>query len=124
MSRRRLGLRWERRACAFLKDQGIRILDTGYQCRFGEIDVIGLDAKTLLIIEVRARGRGSVVSALETVDASKRRKLVRTARHLLMHRPEWSEHPVRFDVIAIENIDSSQARYQWIRNAFDAGATF
>lgn len=122
MSRRRLGLRWERRACAFLKNRGIKILDTGYRCRFGEIDVIGLDGQTLTIIEVRARGSGSVASALETVDNRKRRKLVRTARHLLMQHPEWSEHPVRFDVIAIENIDSSKARYEWIRNAFDAEA--
>lgn len=122
MSGRRLGRRWERRACAFLRSHGIRILDTGYQCRFGEIDVIGLDGRTIAIIEVRARGSGSVASALETVDPRKRRKLVRTARHLLMQRPEWSECPLRFDVIAIENIDTSQARYEWIRDAFDAEA--
>ncbi|NNC64747.1 MAG: YraN family protein [Gammaproteobacteria bacterium] len=120
MSRRRLGQRWERRACTFLRSRGLRILQTGYQCRFGEIDIIGMDGQTLTIIEVRARGGGSVACALETVDTHKRRKLVRTARHLLMRRPEWSDRPLRFDVIAIDNIDTPQAHYEWIRNAFDA----
>jgi len=119
LSRRRLGHRWERRACAFLRSRGINILETGYQCRFGEIDIIGLDGQTLTIIEVRARGAGSVATAIETVDTGKQRKLIRTARHLLMQRPEWSERPVRFDVIAIENIDTSQTRFDWIRGAFE-----
>lgn len=79
-----------------------------------------MDGQTLTIVEVRARGGGSVAAALETVDARKRRKLVRTARHLLMQHPEWSERPVRFDVIAIEDIDSPRARFEWIRDAFDA----
>ena len=79
-----------------------------------------MDGRTLTIVEVRARGGGSVAAALETVDARKRRKLVRTARHLLMQRPEWSEWPVRFDVIAIDDIDSTRARFEWIRDAFDA----
>lgn len=120
MSRRRLGTHWERRACAFLERHGIKILETGYECRFGEIDVIGLDGQTLAIIEVRARGNGSVTSALDTIDRRKRRKLVLTTRHLFMQRPEWSEKPVRFDVVAIDDIDTAQARYEWIRDAFDA----
>ena len=120
MSRRRLGQRWERRACAFLRRHGLRILETGYECRLGEIDIIGMDGHTLTIVEVRARGGGSVSSALETVDTRKRRKLVRTARHLLMQRPEWSESPIRFDVIAIENIDTRQVHYEWVKDAFDA----
>ena len=107
-----------------MRRHGIKILETGYQCRLGEIDIIGMDGTTLAIVEVRARGSGSVTRALETVDTRKRRKLVRTTRHLLMQRPEWSESPVRFDVIAINNIDSPQAHYEWIKDAFDAESAF
>ena len=77
-----------------------------------------MDGETLTIVEVRARGAGSIATAIETVDARKRRKLIRTARHLLMRRPEWSERPLRFDVVAIENIDTTRARFDWIKNAF------
>lgn len=86
--------------------------------------MIGLDGQTLTIVEVRARASGSVTSALDTIDARKRRKLVLTTRHLFMQRPEWSEKPVRFDVVAIDDIDTRQARYEWIRGAFDAGTTW
>jgi len=120
MSRRQAGRFWEKRARAFLRKRGVKVLEAGYECRFGEIDLICIDEQTLIIVEVRARGRGSVASALETVDASKRRKLTRTARHLLMQRPEWSEWPVRFDVIAIDDIDTAQAHFEWIKHAFDA----
>lgn len=120
MSQRQAGQLWEKRASAFLRSRGVKTLEMGYQCRFGELDLVCLDRRTLVIVEVRARGGGSVVSALETVDTRKRRKLVRTARHLLMQRPEWSERPVRFDVVAIEDIDSGNARFEWIRDAFDA----
>ncbi len=115
-----MGQRWERRACAFLKSHGLKVLETGYHCRLGEIDLVCADEQTIVIVEVRARGGGSVASAAETVDASKRRRLIRAARHLLMRRPEWSERPVRFDVIAIEDIDTTQARFEWICDAFDA----
>jgi putative endonuclease len=119
MNRRQAGRVWEKRASAFLRRRGVKTLEMGYQCRFGEIDLVCVDERTLVIVEVRARG-GGIARALESVDTRKRRKLIRTARHLLMQRPEWSERPVRFDVIAIENIDSAQARYEWIKDAFDA----
>ena len=118
MSRRRLGRRWELHACAFLRRHGVQILETGYQCRFGEIDIIGMDGQPLAIVEVRARGAGSIAQAIETVDANKRRKIILTARYLLMQRPEWSERPMRFDVVAIENIETARARVDWIRDAF------
>lgn len=120
MSRRQAGRLWEKRAGEFLRRHGVRILQTGYECRFGEIDLVCIDGRTLVIVEVRARGGGSVASALETVDTSKRRKLIRTARHLLMQHPQWSEWPVRFDVIAIENIDTAEVHYDWVKDAFDA----
>lgn len=114
------GRRWERRAAAFLRRRGLRILASRYRCRHGEIDLVCADGATLVVVEVRARGCGSVARAAETVDAAKRRKLVRAARHLLMRRPQWSERPLRFDVIAIDGIDGPRPRLEWIRDAFEA----
>lgn len=120
MSRRQSGRRWEARARDYLRRHGVKVLLAGYECRFGEIDLVCVDGQTLALVEVRARGSGSVAAALETVDARKRRKLVRTARHFLMRHPEWSERPLRFDVIAIEGIDEPHTRLAWIKAAFEA----
>ena len=123
MSRRGAGQLWETRAGDFLRRQGLEILRERYHCRFGELDLICIDGEALTIVEVRARKGDSVVRALETIDAAKRRKLIRATRHLLMQHPEWGELPLRFDVVAIDDIDSPDPRFIWIKNAFDADHT-
>ena len=90
-----------------------------YRCRLGELDLVCLDGATLVIVEVRARSTSSFADAAESVDAAKRRKLVRAARHLLMTHPEWQDYPVRFDVFSANDIDTNP-RVRWIRDAFDA----
>ncbi len=92
----------------------------GYNCRFGELDLVCADGPTLVIVEVRSRSAGSLVSAAESVDRPKQRRLVRTTRHLLMTHPEWADHPIRFDVLAIDVDLAGIARYEWLRGAFDA----
>ena len=121
MDRQRVGRAWERRARSFLRRRGLRVLAAGYRCRFGELDLVCMDGATLVVVEVRARSHGSLVTAAESVDAAKRRKLIHATRHLLMTQPRWAEYPVRFDVLAID-IDASGAPHvQWLRGAFDAG---
>jgi putative endonuclease len=93
---------------------------TRYRCRFGELDLVCLEQTTLVVVEVRARARGSLVGAIESVDAQKRARLIRATQQLLVERPHLSEWPVRFDVVAIEADARSRPRLTWIRNAFDA----
>lgn len=119
MTARRDGQFWENQASRYLRSRGLRVLEARYRCRFGELDLVCMDGESLVIVEVRARGRGSLVRAAETVDAGKRRKLIQTARHLLMTHPQWAELPLRFDVIAIDAIDDTYPRYEWICNAFE-----
>jgi putative endonuclease len=120
VTQRRDGQYWEDRAGRYLRSRGLRVLESRYRCRFGELDLICTDNESLVIVEVRARGRGSLVRSLETIDAAKRRKLIQAARHLLMTHPQWHELPLRFDVVAIDDIDSAHPHYEWVRNAFDA----
>jgi putative endonuclease len=116
----RRGKTWEKRAARFLADQGLRILTTGYRCRLGELDIVGSDAVGLVVVEVRARSSGSKGSAIDTVGHLKQRRIVNATRHFLMKHPAWHARPIRFDVIAIDGIDSDTPKIQWVRNAFDA----
>ena len=95
-------------------------MQAGYNCRFGELDLVCADGPTLVIVEVRSRGSGSFVGAAESVDGLKRRRLVRTTRHLLMTHPEWADRPIRFDVLAIDIDAAGKAKFEWLRGAFDA----
>lgn len=121
MDRRRTGRLWERRARQYLRRQGVRVLRASYRCRFGELDLVCTDGSTLIVVEVRARGHGSLVTAAESVDAAKQRKLVLATRHLLMTQPQWAVYPVRFDVLAVDIDAAGMSRIEWLRGAFEAG---
>jgi len=116
----RRGKTWEACAARYLAEQGFDILSTGYRCRLGELDIVGIDGGSLVVVEVRARSRGNMGTAIETIGHRKRRRIVNATRHFLMKHPAWHARPIRFDVIAIDGIDSDNPAMQWVRNAFDA----
>ncbi len=45
----------EEAAAEFLTGRGFRLLERSYRCRFGEIDLIVSDGRTLVVVEVRYR---------------------------------------------------------------------
>jgi putative endonuclease len=114
------GRAWEAAAADFLVDQGLTIVERGYRCRLGELDIVCLDVETLVVVEVRARANTGRGSAVETVTTSKRRKIVNATRHFLMRNPRWFERALRFDVIAVDGIDTDEPRLSWVKGAFDA----
>ena len=61
------GRLWESRAATYLEDHGLAILARGYRCRLGELDLVCRDGGHLVIVEVRARSRGALCSALDSV---------------------------------------------------------
>lgn len=111
---------WEARAATHLEEHGLTVLAHGYRCRLGELDLVCRDGPQLVIVEVRARGRGALCSAIDSIDAHKRRRIVQATRHLLMRHAEWQKAAIRFDVVAFDDIDTPEPRINWIKNAFDA----
>jgi putative endonuclease len=114
------GRLWESHAAAYLERQGLTILARGYRCRLGELDLVCRDERGLVIVEVRARSRGALCSAVDSIDAHKRRRIVQATRHLLMRNAGWQAAAVRFDVVAIDAIDSPEPQLRWIKNSFEA----
>ncbi len=103
MTRERLrcGAEGEALAAAFLHARGYTILARNFRCTAGEIDVVALDARTIVFGEVRTRRGWAHGSALESVTTAKQRQVVRVAGfYLARHR--LHAHPVRFDVVAVE----------------------
>ncbi len=106
----------EARAEHHLQQQGLKPVARNWRCALGELDVVMAEGETLVIVEVRARASASHGGALESVDARKRGKLLRTALAFVQAHPEWQDAPIRFDVVRFEADD----RGHWLRNAFDA----
>ena len=55
ITRKAVGLHYERQAEKYLQQQGLNLILRNYQCKVGEIDLIMRDQKTLVFVEVRYR---------------------------------------------------------------------
>ena len=102
-----------------LEKHGLRLLAQNWRCRLGELDLVMLDADTVVFVEVRYRRHSAWGGAAESVDARKREKLSRAAQHFLQQESRWAKYPCRFDVIAITADSQAPAKLDWIQNAFD-----
>ncbi|MBN2706370.1 MAG: YraN family protein [Deltaproteobacteria bacterium] len=112
-----LGRRGEALAAAFLQQRGLTIVERGFRCRFGEIDLIACNRELLIFCEVKTRRQGGWTSALEAVSFAKRRRLIKTAGWYLSRSP-W-EGDLRFDVIAITAArEADEFELEWVENAF------
>ncbi len=103
----------EDNAAEFLKGRGLRLLERNYRCRFGEIDLIMRDGRTLVFVEVRYRRNKSFGGAIESITAAKREKLLRTVRHYMAATQEFPA--CRFDAVLLSG-DTQEL--EWIENAF------
>ena len=105
-------------AAGYLSERGVRILEKNYRSREAEIDLIGLEGRTLLFVEVKARREGKKSgSAAEAVGAAKQKRICRCADcYMHTHGIDPYSTNLRFDVVAITVSDDTEI--SWIRNAF------
>ena len=120
-NRRAAGARWEQRALSHLCDHGLVPVARNFTSRFGEIDLVMRDGDTLVFVEVRFRGAGAAVDAVQSIDANKQRHIVRTAEFFLLRHPQWREATMRFDVVALDAAHDGAVTLQWHRDAFRTG---
>jgi putative endonuclease len=98
--RRWFGSRSERAAVRYLKAQGFRIVRRNYFCPHGEIDIVAVEGRTIVLVEVRSTGTHDLERTAASVDDTKQRRLTQLALHFLQkHR--LLGHPARFDVLAL-----------------------
>lgn len=107
----------ENQALAFLQGQGLRLLERNYRSRYGEIDLVMEDGRTVVFVEVRFRGNDRYGGALASVDRRKQAKLAATAACFLKARR--LDRPARFDVAALSPGPGGPA-VTWVRGAFEA----
>jgi putative endonuclease len=123
MNENNAGLEAEKLAATFLMSHGLKLVMQNYHCRFGEIDLIMQDAKTLVFIEVKLRTSSQFGGAAASITPQKQQKLILTAQHYLQtHNQKKAEPACRFDAILMSRKDLKPTDLQhieWIRNAFE-----
>ena len=111
----------EAACCAYLKSQGLKLVEKNFRCRHGEIDIIMLDKKTLTFVEVRFRKNDLFGGGLASITSAKQRKLRMTAELFLQQNTHYKN--ARFDVVSMsKNNQTSKNKqaycFDWIQNAF------
>lgn len=113
------GLLGEEIAAQWLEQHyGMRLLESRYKTKAGEIDLIMLDGNTVVFVEVKTRMTSQPGIGLATINQQKQRRISRAATLFLM-RMEWLDRAVRFDVIEVHPDDML-----YIPNAFQPGGMF
>lgn len=114
----RLGDRGESLAAEYLQSQGIRILERQWRGVYGELDLVALDADTVVFVEVKTRASTVAGDPTEAVGVAKQKKITRSALAYLKRRG-WLNRRTRFDVVSILwNGDTPDVKH--FRSAFDA----
>ena len=91
-----LGRSGEQAAAEYLESCGLRILDRNWRCAAGEIDIVAVDRRTLVVVEVKSRTGTQCGSPLEAVSRAKRARLRRLAVQWL------NAHGIRFDQVRVD----------------------
>lgn len=122
--RRECGSAVESAARAYLLRAGLREVAANANYRIGELDLVMLERNahgcdSLVFVEVRYRRGGSFGGGAASIDAGKRRKLVRAAQAFLAAHREYANAVCRFDVIEADG-DPAAPRLNWLRDAFRA----
>lgn len=121
--RRAVGAAAEERAAQHLVAAGLKILHRNYRCRMGELDLVACETglngcgSVLVIAEVRLRSSERFGGAGASITAAKRRRIVRSTRHLLARFPSLQTLSIRFDALLVPSVDGT---IDWVRSAFDA----
>jgi putative endonuclease len=116
IERLQVGKAGEEAAVRYLCQQGYRIVERNYRCRFGEIDLIARDGKTLTFIEVKTRRSQRFGPAAAAVTLEKQRHLIKASQLYLIQKRKAYEL-CRFDVVTIE-LGAQEPRIELIKDAF------
>jgi putative endonuclease len=91
-----LGRYGEDVAARYLEDSGICVVDRNWRGPSGEIDLVGMDGRTLVICEVKTRSDDRYGGPIAAITPQKLQRLRRLAG-------EWvSAHPIAIDGLRID----------------------
>ena len=116
---RPLGQQGETLAARYLRRHGLRIIGRGVRTGLGELDLVAVDGRTVVFVEVKTRQSDQQGHPAEAVDLAKQRRLTRLATAYLK-RHGLLGHAARFDVVAVTWPDGHRPTIEHIRNAFEA----
>ena len=110
------GKKGEDIAATFMETQGIIILERNWRHGRAEVDLIGMDDKTMIFVEVKTRS-DDFFERPEAAVHAKKRSLMSRAAIAYMHESghDWL---IRFDIVSVILRGSSLPQIEHLKDAF------
>ena len=102
----------EAAAAVFLESRGYRVLERGFTCRWGEIDLVAQHGETIAFVEVKSRRSSSMGTPFESITRKKQRSLVLSAQEFIQQR-SLDNVAWRIDVVAARLKASNDGAYSF-----------
>ena len=109
-----LGQQGEQLAAKFLTDAGLSVLGRNWRCTLGEIDIVALDARTLVVCEVKTRSGVRFGTPLEAITRQKAYRLRKLAvAWVRAHGLVFDQ--IRIDVVGVLRAASGEFIIEHVR---------
>src|ERR1043165_7800590 len=95
-----LGKEGDAIAEAYLRKKGYKIIERNFRCGLGELDLIVLDRRVLVFVEVKTRTGDAFGTPFEAVEFRKQQKMIQAAQYFIAQR-RLQQRDSRFDVVGI-----------------------
>jgi putative endonuclease len=109
-----LGQQGEQLAAKFLTDAGLSVLARNWRCPLGEIDIVALDGRTLVVCEVKTRSGVRFGTPLEAITWQKARRL-RGLAIAWVRAQGLVFDQIRIDVIGVLRATSGEFSIEHVR---------
>jgi putative endonuclease len=96
-------------ATKLLQKKRHRILARNLRTKYGEIDILSQEGKTIVVTEVKTKTSDFFGAAIEMITPAKQRKLVLLTHEL---QARYQTNNVRIDVVAIDFVTSKAGQAQ------------
>ncbi len=113
--RAKVGRYGENIACDLLKHKGFELVARNWRCRHGELDIVAVDGRWVVAVEVKTRRSVSFGAPVESITAVKARRLRRLTAAWLSDHDVHAE-AVRIDLIAVYLPPHGRPRVQHLRS--------
>ena len=97
--------------------KGYKILDRNFECSQGEIDIVALDIKEIVFVEVKTRTDMSYGEAAEAVTYYKLKHLLNSIKYYIYKR-NLSNEFIRIDIIEVY-VKNNNVKINHIKKAIE-----
>ena len=105
----------------YLVHKGYEILEIGWKCFAGEMDIIAKDGNSLVLADVICQEPGNLEFSDEHNSDDKRKRFEKIALAFLSER-DFLDMAVRFDVISLVTLGTDRAMLRHHKSALSAAA--